>query len=111
MLESKIYEKVRLKPKYLTAIVAAFKDNFLPTDRLWIFGSRVNLQARGGDIDLYIETADSDAELVTQRRIKFIAAVWKQIGEQKIDVIIKLTGSKFELPIYAVAVKEGVQLV
>ncbi len=111
MLNPEIYVKVRLKPEYLDVIVTAFKNNFLPTDRLWIFGSRANLQARGGDIDLYIETTDTNSESVYARKSKFISALWKKMGEQKIDVVLNMITDKLSLPIYEVAIKNGVRLI
>lgn len=105
------YEKIRLKPAAIDIIVNAFKQSFLQSDRLWIFGSRVDLNARGGDIDLYIETNEIDTALITQRRVKFIHSVIKNIGEQKIDVIIKLNNDPLILPIYSIAQQDGVKLV
>ena len=45
---------IRLKDYEIVAITDAFKKLFLPQDHLWIFGSRVDMDKRGGDIDLYI---------------------------------------------------------
>lgn len=109
VLNQEIYAKVRLKPTELDAIVRAFKRHFSENDHLWIFGSRVDLQARGGDIDLYIETP-ADAKTAVASKSKFIIDIWKQIGEQKIDVVINLLKDDFKLPIYDIAIKEGVKL-
>lgn len=111
MLNPEIYAKVRLKPEYLDIIAMAFKNNFMPTDRLWIFGSRVNLQARGGDIDLYVETTDNNSESVYARKSKFISELWKNMGEQKIDVVLNMITDELSLPIYDVAIKHGVRLI
>lgn len=110
-LDPKIYNLVRLKPHNLDVIIYAFKENFAETDQLWIFGSRVNMQARGGDIDLYIETAEKDPNIISERHSKFISAIWKKIGEQKIDVVINMINSETKLPIYSVALNTGVKLV
>ncbi len=104
------YDKIRLKVADIDSIVAAFKQNFHTDDHLWIFGSRVDLAALGGDIDLYIETNEIDTALITQRRVKFIHAVINSLGEQKIDVVIKLNHDPLVLPIYTVAQQDGVQL-
>lgn len=110
-LDPNIYAKVRLHASVLDVLVLAFQKNFGPNDHLWIFGSRVNLQARGGDIDLYVETPETDANLISQRESKFVISTWKEIGEQRIDVVINMTSSKLQLPIYAIALKNGVQLI
>ena len=42
---------------------------------------------------------------------KFVIELWKKLGEQKIDVVVKCLSSDFELPIYKVARENGVLLV
>lgn len=111
LLQSEIYKKVRLKPENLDVIVTAFNNNFKQGDSLWIFGSRVDLTARGGDIDLYIETSETDPDLLYDKKIKFTLEIWKGIGEQKIDVVLRLIKNDFELPIYNVALENGIKLV
>lgn len=54
---------------------------------VYIFGSRVNAKLRGGDIDIYIETKNGDEDLL-EKKIRFLVELEKEIGEQKIDVII-----------------------
>jgi len=111
LVDQQTYQKVRLKPAAVDAIVHAFKENFAVTDHLWIFGSRVILTARGGDIDLYIETQEQDVEKVYMQKNKFVSGIWDQIGEQRIDVVVKFVNDDFEIPIYKVAIKNGVKLV
>ncbi|AIK96727.1 hypothetical protein [Candidatus Odyssella acanthamoebae] len=41
----------------MTAIKNRFKELFCDSDPLWLFGSRVNLDDHGGDIDLFIDTS------------------------------------------------------
>lgn len=110
MLNPDIYAKVRLKPDELDSIVKIFADMFGPQDHLWVFGSRVDLQARGGDIDLYIETPETNADKIHALREKFVIALWHAIGEQRIDVVVKSLNDNFEIPIYNVAKKTGVKL-
>ncbi len=103
--------RVRLKAWQIDAIVSSFVNNFLPVDHLWIFGSRVNVLARGGDIDLYIETEVTDSQDATTRRINFLIELKKKIGDQKIDVVLRRLASDTKLDIYEVAQQEGVLLV
>ncbi len=46
---------VRLSAYELNCIRTAFQGVFLNEDELWIFGSRAHLDARGGDIDIFIK--------------------------------------------------------
>lgn len=101
-------EGVRLPQSTINAICAAFKGSFLEGDHLWLFGSRTDLSKRGGDIDLYIESSIKDPEQIIKSRSKFRAELYKTIGEQKIDVVVKFDDT--DLLIYQVAKQQGIQL-
>jgi hypothetical protein len=101
---------IRLQEFEINAIKAIFSDKFSPGDHLWIFGSRVNLGKRGGDIDLYIETT-IDTSLLFKIKLDFIIAICDKIGDQKIDVVINTINNSLNLPIYSHAIQTGVQLV
>ena len=77
---------------------------------VWLSGSRVDDAARGGDIDLYIEAATDNADEVIEAKLGFLVALYKKLGEQKIDVMIRRPGFKENLPIYQVAKQTGVKL-
>lgn len=51
-----------------------------------LFGSRIDSNAKGGDIDLYI--SDYNVADPYDAKIKFLISVQSEIGEQKIDVVI-----------------------
>lgn len=103
------HSPVRLSDFDLQAIKELFIKHFCKNDKLWLFGSRVDLTKKGGDIDLYIETNFQDAVDVTQAELYFRIDLDKKIGEQKIDIVIKF--KDFDLPIYQIAKDEGVRLV
>ncbi len=102
---------IRLDPSEIENIISSFKMFFGKEDRLWIFGSRVDLNKKGGDIDLYIETDISNVEAINKARIDFITDLYYKIGEQKIDVIVNKITDSFSLPIYDIAKREGMRLV
>ena len=52
-----------------------------------LFGSRVDDQRRGGDIDLYIEADGTPAELL-DRELRLHARLQQRLGEQRIDLIV-----------------------
>ena len=52
---------------------------------VYLFGSRVDDSKKGGDIDLFIRTANKDG--LFEKKIRFLARLKRQIGEQKIDVV------------------------
>ena len=104
-------ERVRLSNHDLQAIITAFKNYFLESDHLWLFGSRVDLSRRGGDIDLYIETNAMTIKESLHMKSYFLMEVEQRIGEQKIDVVLNVISLKYDLPIYVIAKAEGIQLV
>lgn len=56
--------------------------------RVLLFGSRVDDSARGGDIDLYVETNKRLANRAAAAS-RFAAELQLILGEQKIDVIVR----------------------
>ena len=76
---------MRLSQKEIEAIKRNFKKYF-KTGEIFLFGSRVDDTQKGGDIDLYISTEDKTN--LVRKKIKFLAALKNEIGEQKIDVVL-----------------------
>ncbi len=103
-------QKVRLRDSDVDHIIESFKQHFGKGDHLWLFGSRVDLERRGGDIDLYVETQLPSAEAAA-KQTRFVVDLWQRIGEQKIDVVLHVLGESKTLPIYEVAKTKGVILV
>ncbi|MFO7934071.1 MAG: nucleotidyltransferase domain-containing protein [Bacteroidales bacterium] len=64
---------------------------------VYLFGSRVHPEQKGGDIDLFLEGVPE--ELINMKnKIAFIVDLKKSLGDQKIDVVFKtrkLPQSKF----------------
>ncbi|MGZ3633564.1 MAG: nucleotidyltransferase domain-containing protein [Parachlamydiaceae bacterium] len=74
-----------------------------PQAKIYLFGSRVDDNARGGDIDLLILS-----ELITERdRRKIRVELFEKLGEQKLDLVIAKDLSK---PFVRLAYNGGVLL-
>ena len=76
--------------------------------QIWLFGSRVHDQARGGDVDLLLELdppVDEPAQLAARLSVRISRAMhgWK------VDVVIKAP-NLMHLPIHTIAMQEGVRL-
>lgn len=110
MSNANLLKQVRLKEFEIKAILQCFASCFLADDCLWIFGSRADVQKKGGDIDLYIETK-MNSEDVYKAKMDFLHAVCKEIGDQKIDIVVHVLNDNIKLPIYAIAKTEGVRLI
>lgn len=63
---------------------------------------------KGGDIDLHIELPPEDYGYA--RKVRFWCELVKQLGDQKIDIVINKTGASPHLPIHDVARTKGIRL-
>jgi hypothetical protein len=104
-------DNIRLKPEEVLAIRQLFLHSFPKGDHIWIFGSRTNPSARGGDIDLYVETQLKDTKEIFEKKVEFIIGLEKEIGEQKIDIVINMLSSTSTLAIHTIARETGIKLV
>lgn len=104
-------DKIRLSEHDLQSITLLFGKYFLPDDHLWIFGSRLDLTKKGGDIDLYVETTAMNDESAMKMKSDFLWDLEQKIGEQKIDIVLNLLSSAQTLPIHNVARTQGIQIV
>jgi len=82
---------MRLKPKEVEGIKlglqSALGDQKSPYE-IYLFGSRTDDQARGGDIDLLILSEGSHIQELISLKRKIVVQIQKNIGERKIDLTI-----------------------
>lgn len=95
---------LRLLPRVVDTVVTLFEHIFTRGE-LYLFGSRVDETQRGGDIDLLI--VPDDLQDITAKKIRFLVALKRSIGEQKIDVVIDRGQHR---PIDHIAKQQGVLL-
>lgn len=95
---------MRLSEFEYRCILNAFHQIF-KTGNIYLFGSRVDDQKKGGDIDLYIETENSDN--LSEKKIQFLLLLESLIGEQKIDVVFHRDSTR---PIEQEAKHKGILL-
>jgi len=72
--------------------------------KLYLFGSRVDDNRRGGDIDLMIVAKDFTKRELRKFRITF----FKHFGEQKLDIIID--DGSFKNPFHQMIKREAILL-
>ncbi len=101
--------KTRLSSSEHEKICDAFKKVFAPNDQLWLFGSKVDLSAKGGDIDLYIET-EFDISKVVELELQFSKELFFKLDDRKVDVVIRYKDAP-ETLIYDVAKETGVRFI
>jgi len=59
-------------------------QRYLPKSDVYLFGSRVDDQKKGGDIDILII---ADEKLKLDQKIAVKISFYKKFGEQKIDIV------------------------
>ncbi len=96
---------MRLTQDEVTLIKKAFYETF-QSGKIYLFGSRVDDNKRGGDIDLYL-VPEIKFEDERKRKISFLIKLDEYLGEQKIDVIMAKDTSRL---IEQEALKYGIEL-
>jgi len=99
---------MRLTKEQISIIKALVSQHFDDDTDVILFGSRVDDTARGGDIDLYIET-NCSAEQELSNKMALYAGLQKKLGEQRIDIVIHRTDSPLQ-PVHEQARRTGIQL-
>lgn len=90
------------------AIVNITQQYFDKGAEVYLFGSRVDDNKKGGDIDLYIiPEHKNNAKQQYDKKIKFLVALQLAIGEQRVDVIIFKDKNR---PIEKEAIRTGIKL-
>jgi len=79
--------------------------NVDPNAKVWLFGSRVDDNKKGGDIDIAIFSEKIDKDVMQKIQVKRL--ICDRIGEQKIDIVTTNSGKE---AIFRLAVAEGIQL-
>ncbi len=101
---------MRLSAFQANVIRDSVVKNFGQAARVWLFGSRVNDQRKGGDIDLYIEPEFQDTARLVESKLHLLRDLHKKLGEQKIDVVIHRDAFNEDLPIFRIARETGIRL-
>ncbi|RLA06334.1 MAG: nucleotidyltransferase domain-containing protein [Gammaproteobacteria bacterium] len=79
-------------------------QNLSQSAKLYLFGSRVDDNKKGGDIDLLVVSDNLNKKDLSRLRIDF----YQKFGEQKIDIV--LDDGKFKNPFNRLAKKQAVLL-
>lgn len=84
----RINPRIRLTPREQLAMREVFARELPPTATVYLFGSRTDLNAAGGDIDLLIHVPgiEFDDELALTTRLT--DALMARLGERRIDLLV-----------------------
>jgi len=102
------HRRMRLTSKDIAAIDQAARETFAPHSTVRLFGSRLDDARRGGDVDLLVETrAPLTPHELVERRNRFIARLYRLLGEHRIDVLIVPAGQPDDRPVIQAARRDG----
>lgn len=95
---------MRLSSKQLSIIESAIRNRD-PEASIYLFGSRVNDDAKGGDIDLLVisNLIEFRDEIAIRREIL------DEIGWQKLDLIVR-PDKNSQTPIVRIAIESGIPI-
>ena len=99
---------MRLSAEYVAAIKAAAHEAFGETAVVRLFGSRLDDNERGGDIDLHAEVDPPEDEW--RARGTFEDVLFRRIEPQKVDLILTKRGGRKPRGFERIAYRDGVIL-
>jgi predicted nucleotidyltransferase len=93
---------MRLSTEQAQAIVESVRE-IDPEAEIFLFGSRADDQARGGDIDLLVMSEKIDLDQKLQLKLRLV----DRLGPQKIDLVV---ARDTDQPFVRIARAEGIRL-
>jgi predicted nucleotidyltransferase len=103
----KFCSAMRLSSTQQHHMQAVFQTHLPAGARVWLFGSRANNAARGGDIDLLVQLPVHETKpLAFVRRLRI--ALQRYLGERKIDILLQTPDN--DSAMQQIAQAEGVLL-
>jgi predicted nucleotidyltransferase len=99
---------MRITPEQIRVIRQGVAELAGEEASVWLFGSRLRDDARGGDVDLMVELNEAVTE-PAQLAARLAVRVSRAMDGRKVDVLVKAPNLLF-LPIHSVALAEGVRL-
>ena len=100
--------QLRLSPRQIEIINREARRLFGDDVRILLFGSRTDDEARGGDIDLLVESARPIPDRASAAA-RFAGVLQRRLGDQRIDVVIVAPGTRLQ-PIHLEALRSGIPL-
>jgi len=97
---------MRLEHQHAVAIKQILTDVLGQDTKVWLFGSRIDDDKRGGDVDLYVETQQPCSLPI---KLQLMSKIQRLLDMRKVDLIIHVQGEALK-DIGRTAMLEGEQL-
>ena len=104
---------MRITPQQQRELHTALRRRFGVAARLWLFGSRTDDQARGGDYDLMVQTDDADARRLVNAKLVCLADLHAtpSFDGERLDVVLYAPALDPQpRPIHQLALARGIEL-
>lgn len=99
---------MRLTPKQISAIRQCVAELAGGAAHVWLFGSRVDDNRRGGDVDLLV-TLDEPVAEPALLAAQLAAKASRSMYGRKVDVLLQAPNLQ-QLPVHRIALAQGVRL-
>lgn len=104
---------MRITDQQQRELHTALRRRFGAAARLWLFGSRTDDHARGGDFDLMVQTSDADASRLVDAKLAFLADLHAtpSFDGERVDVVLYAPVLDPQpRPIHQLALARGIEL-
>jgi len=104
---------MRLTPQQQATLVDGVKRHFGHSARLWVFGSRADDRARGGDFDVMVRCDEGDAGHLVDAKLALLAELHATFDfeDERIDLLLFSPSlHRPPSPIQQAAMVQGVEL-
>ncbi len=105
--------RVRLSEKAIKAIKKCTFRIFGSNSKVYLFGSRTDLDRKGGDIDLLVVTPYKLGNNWSDKKRRLLAEIKVRLGDRKIDLLV-YDGENIDFPptleLIRYAIETGVEL-
>ena len=99
---------MRLSPEHAATISRVVQRHLGASARVYLFGSRIDDEARGGDIDLLVVSDEPVAD-PQRATLTLTARLQRRLGDQPIDVLLIDPETTMQ-PVHQEALRTGVPL-
>ena len=100
---------MRIDQHEIATIKCLAEEHFGSGTKVYLFGSRVDDDKKGGDIDLFI-TNKNRTKLTLDSKIDFLTDLKSIIGNQKIDVVLDNSLARRKKQFYQSVTKKYVEI-
>jgi predicted nucleotidyltransferase len=99
---------MRLSKRQIASIKNAVVEVLGPEAQVWLFGSRVDDSAKGGDIDLLVRPDPTAGNPDLMGKVRLLGKLERALGERRIDIVIETP--RDPRPIVRIAHEKGIPL-